>query len=279
MEYNVKAYAKVNVGLRVLPRREDGYHPLKTYFHLIDLYDELFIRVEESSVLSVNIEGNEEYLPSGKIDLMEKIARLFSEKSNKRFSLYIRIKKHIPVQAGLGGGSSDAASVLLTLNSFFSSPFSTKELIDISLLAGSDIAFFLTGFKAAYAQNRGELLEEVAPVDYPIMLLKRDGEEVSTKEAFRLLDEEEGRSSSIGPWPLPLSRWREAYINDFDHLQGIVKEMAYKELSLSSLYNSVSGSGSVCFMVYPDKKSLEEASVILDNMKVPYMRILSQFCC
>ncbi len=279
MEYNIKAYAKVNIGLRVLPRREDGYHPLKTYFHLIELHDNLFIKIEESSMLSISIEGNESYLPNGKMDLMEKVARLFAERNNKTFSLFIKIEKHIPVQAGLGGGSSDAASVLLTLNEYFAFPMSRESLIELSLLSGSDIAFFLSGFKAAYAENRGETLTPVPPVCYPIMLLKKEGEEVSTKEAFRLLDEEEERDVSLGPWPLPLEEWRGAYINDFDHLQNIVKEKTYQELSLSSLYNSVSGSGSVCFMVYPDKASCEDASIILNNMKVPYMHILSHFCC
>ena len=103
-----KAYAKVNLGLRVLSKRPDGFHPLKTIFHLIDLHDVITLDVSDSAVTEVAVKGNEDYLPPGGVDLMEKAARLFSATSGITFRALITIEKHIPSQAGLGGGSSDA---------------------------------------------------------------------------------------------------------------------------------------------------------------------------
>ena len=116
MEYKTRAYGKVNIGLKVGEKRADGYHNIDSYFLLIPFFDELEFSLAEGPY-SVAIEGNEKYLASGKMDIMEKAAFLYHERSGVDFSLRIKVSKHIPQEAGLGGGSTDASAVLSFLNS------------------------------------------------------------------------------------------------------------------------------------------------------------------
>ncbi len=249
MHYSRKAYAKVNIGLRVLAKREDGFHPLKTYFHKVSIADCIEMDIVESDVLSVYIRGNGAYVGNG-MDLMEKAARTFSCRSGRIFTLSIDIDKRIPFQAGMGGGSSDAASVLLALNEHFSSPLSKKEIQDAALSLGSDVPFFTSGLDAAYAEGRGEVLSPVEAFSYPIVIIKKKGEKVSTKEAFRLLDERKTINEDIGLWPLPLKKWKENYVNDFDNLQEIRKDSRVMEILATAPYNSTTGSGSAQLLVF-----------------------------
>lgn len=265
MEYQVKAYAKVNIGLRVLERREDGYHPLRTVFHLISLHDLLTINIEPSDTLSVRIEGNEEYLPEGATDLMEKAARVFSRESGIVFSIRIRIEKHIPSQAGLGGGSSDASAVLRTLNTHFSTPIDMEGLMRLSLILGSDVPFFTSGYSCAYAEGRGEVLTPRPSVSYPILLVWKRGSKMSTGEAFRRLDEREKVCDYIGQFPQPLEKWSQEFINDFTPLQELINDPLFNAAVKVAPYTAVSGSGSVFFMVFDNDVTRLTCQNILIN--------------
>lgn len=253
--YNERAYAKVNLGLRVLQKREDGFHPLKTIFHKIDLFDDITLKISDSNKLKVQIFGNEEYIGLN-VDLMEKACILFSDKTNIYFDIEIKIDKKIPFQAGLGGGSSDCATVLLTLNKHFNNVLTKVELLKIALMLGSDVPFFITGFDAAYGEGRGELLKEAEGVSYPIVILKKKGSLVSTKEAFKKLDERNYISSDFPAWPLELKLWKNNLVNDFDIIQPIRAEDEFKKLSLNASFDSTCGSGSCQFLVFESNKQL-----------------------
>lgn len=253
--YNERAYAKVNIGLRVLQKREDGFHPLKTIFHKINLFDDITLKISDSNNLKVKIFGNEEYIGSN-VDLMEKACILFSDKTNIYFDIEIKIDKKIPFQAGLGGGSSDCATVLLTLNKHFNNVLTKAELLEIALKLGSDVPFFITGFDAAYGEGRGELLKEAEGVSYPIIILKKKGSLVSTKEAFKKLDERKCISSSFPSWPLELKLWKNNLVNDFDIIQPIRAEDEFKKLSSNASFDSTCGSGSCQFLVFESDKQL-----------------------
>ena len=253
--YNERAYAKVNLGLRVLQKREDGFHPLKTIFHKIDLFDDITLKINDSNNLKVKIFGNEEYIGSN-VDLMEKACILFSNKTNIYFDIEIKINKKIPFQAGLGGGSSDCATVLLTLNKHFNNVLTKAELLKIALMLGSDVPFFITGSDAAYAEGRGELLKEAEGVSYPIVILKKKGSLVSTKEAFKKLDERNYISSDFPSWPLELKLWKNNLVNDFDIIQPIRAEDEFKLLASRASFDSTCGSGSCQFLVFESDKQL-----------------------
>ena len=188
MEYKTRAYGKVNIGLKVGEKRADGYHNIDSYFLLIPFFDELEFSLAEGPY-SVAIEGNEKYLASGKMDIMEKAAFLYHERSGVDFSLRIKVSKHIPQEAGLGGGSTDASAVLSFLNSCFHA-FSSSNLLYLSKEVGADVPFFLSGEKCAKVGGIGEKItpmEWTLPYKY-ISLFRAPGSGVSTKEAYEELD-------------------------------------------------------------------------------------------
>ena len=244
-----KSYAKVNIGLHVLNKREDNYHNLSTYFHKIDLFDDIQIEILESNELSVNIDGNSSYLTSG-LDLMEKAAIVYSHNANVKFKLNIAITKRIPHEAGLAGGSSNAATILQTLNEYYKY-FTKEELIELSLKVGSDLAFFLFDSSAAYALSRGEVLTSVKACSYPIIIAKKG--RVSTKAAFSQLVPERIELSS---WTTELSEWKDKYTNDFDIIQEMRKEEIFIKAT-KDYYNTTSGSGASQLIVFENEEQRE----------------------
>ena len=233
------AHAKVNIGLLAGDRRPDGYHDLETYMARVELADNLDVEIEPASSLSITLEGND-YLQGG-MDLMEKAARAFSSYWGLGFTLYVRIEKHIPVQAGLGGGSSDAAAVLNALSSFFSKPLPVELSADV----GSDVPFLASGFTAALCKGRGEILQPCQGFSGQDLYILVPEDRVETKAAFNALDSIARPLRNL-PALGSCAPTREVYPNDF--------ELVYKGLRPEALlggpcYCSLTGSGSGWFAV------------------------------
>ena len=246
MEEMIKSYAKINIGLKVLKKRPDGFHDIDSYFHLIALYDEIYPEIYESDELSVAIEGNSIYLDKG-MDIMEKAARAFSYASGKTFDLKIKINKNIPSKAGLGGGSSNGAAILKYLNACFSKPLSDDALFNLSLSVGSDLPFFISGFSSARVGGKGELLR-------PSGLLKGEVDLFipsyfkETSEAYAQLDTFD---RSFAPLPDSLEALtNERFPNDFELVTP--RSQVIQSISSNYSYFSLSGSGSTYFGL--DKK-------------------------
>lgn len=149
--------AKLNLFLHIIGRRSDGYHLLQTVFQFIDLFDELHFRVLEDDIIkrSSKIDGVLE-----KEDLVILAARKLKEKTTCRKGVDIYVKKNIPMGAGLGGGSSDAATTLVALNELWQTGLTTDELAKIGLTLGADIPVFVYGH-AAWAEGVGEILTRI----------------------------------------------------------------------------------------------------------------------
>lgn len=245
MLYKAKAYAKVNIGLRIVGKRDDGYHLLSSYFSLIPLYDEIELDINSGS--DTTIKGNEEYLDKGE-DLMAKAVRIYKKETNLDFSVSISIRKNIPTQAGLGGGSSDAGAVLRLINNHFKA-LTSAELLLLAEKIGADVPFFVSGFKVAYCEGIGEKVEErELPKEYKyIALFRAEGSGVSTSIAYSRLDKLSLSSNPLPPLRYPLSR--DKYPNDFEKIEG---DDIYREIENSlneGDYLSLSGSGSVWFLL------------------------------
>lgn len=148
-----RAYAKINLGLEVLRRREDGYHDLVTVFHTVSLYD----RLTASPAPTLSIECKNPTL-RGRRNLVWQAAELLREESGAEQGATIDLMKAIPVSAGLGGGSSDAAAVLMLLDRLWELRWPEDRLAEAAGRLGSDVPFFLLG-GAALARGRGEVLE------------------------------------------------------------------------------------------------------------------------
>jgi 4-diphosphocytidyl-2-C-methyl-D-erythritol kinase len=154
------APAKLNLFLHVTGRRADGYHDLQTVFQLIDLQDSIGITVREDGVIE-RASGAEEVAPDA--DLTVRAARALQAATGTRLGASLRIRKRIPMGGGLGGGSSDAATVLLALNRLWSADLGPDRLAELGLTLGSDVPVFIRG-KSAWAAGRGE---QLTPVELP----------------------------------------------------------------------------------------------------------------
>jgi 4-diphosphocytidyl-2-C-methyl-D-erythritol kinase len=163
----VRAYAKINLGLHVLGKRSDGYHSIETVFRLINLYDELeMVQYDQG----IHFSSNDPSLATDRTNLCIQAANLLRDLTGCHTGVEMRLTKRIPIGAGLGGGSSDAAATLRGLTKLWSLDISTEELQTISASLGSDVPFFFTG-QTAYATGRGEVLERmVLPLPYSILV-------------------------------------------------------------------------------------------------------------
>jgi 4-diphosphocytidyl-2-C-methyl-D-erythritol kinase len=164
----VRAYAKINLGLHVLGKRSDGYHSIETVFRLVDLYDELEM-VENDS--GVQFSSTTPELTDDKTNLCIRAAHLLRDLTGCHTGVEMRLTKRIPIGAGLGGGSADAAATLKGLTKLWSLDISREELQTISESLGSDVPFFFAG-QTAFATGRGEILESfVLPIPYSILVV------------------------------------------------------------------------------------------------------------
>ena len=175
------AYAKINLGLRVLDKRPDGYHEIETFFLQVDLADHLFFKLLPEPAIRFSCNWPE--LSDAENNLCVKACRLLETAAGKVFGLDLYLEKNIPYGAGLGGGSSDAAVTLIAVNSLFNISLSREGLGKLAAQIGSDVPFFLHG-GLAYATGRGEIL---TPLDYLPdlwLLLVKPEVSVSTKWAY-----------------------------------------------------------------------------------------------
>jgi len=188
-EIRLEAPAKVNLALHVLGKRPDGYHDLVTVFHRLNLCDELRLVWTRSSGISIRCpEGG---APEGPENLACRAAALFFERACVPPALFIELHKSIPTAAGLGGGSSDAASVLLGLNRLSGEPLVSENLIELGMELGADVPFFLWDVMSAVGEGRGD---RIRPVSIPegTYVLVNPGFSVSTAWAYASLDEARG---------------------------------------------------------------------------------------
>src|SRR6266436_3807527 len=182
----VRAYAKINLTLDILGRRADGYHDLATVMQTVDLYDTLCLTATSDDGVSLICTTPE---LSNDENLAVRAAQLVRQRFAPRQGIGIELYKRIPMAAGLGGGSSDAAAVLLALQQWWQLPFSLSDLLDMAATLGSDVPFFLTG-GLALCEGRGEQVTTLAP-NWPTamrwLVLLKPAISISTAAAFRCL--------------------------------------------------------------------------------------------
>lgn len=251
--------SKINIGLNIIGKRNDGYHNIETVFYPIAVKDALEIiespTLDETDIIFTS-SGN---LISGNTDenLCVKAYRLLKKDFPEIPSVRMHLHKNIPMGAGLGGGSSDGAAVLLLLNKKFNLNISEEKLIQYALLLGSDCPFFLNN-KPCFAEGRGEILKEI-PLDlsgYKTIIV-HPGIHVNTAEAFAHLAP--GEYSPAGTLEKAIQKditeWKTIIKNDFEkpvfnkypEIENI-KLMMYEN---GALYSAMSGSGSSVFGIFP----------------------------
>lgn len=182
----IQAFAKLNLTLDILGKREDGYHDLRMVMQSITLADTLTL--EENQGEGLRVSANLRFLPTGEKNLAAAAALRFWEALGREpENLDIRIEKRIPVCAGMAGGSSDAAAVLRALNQRAGAPFSPKELARLGERVGSDVPYCVLG-GTALAEGRGEVLTPLAPLPRCWVVACKPDFPISTPELFAQAD-------------------------------------------------------------------------------------------
>lgn len=184
MELKLKAMAKINLGLDVLRRREDGYHDLRMVMQTIYLYDQ--IEIMESGKPGIEVVTNVPYLPVNEDNLVFRAARLLFDEFGIEQGLRIRLKKYIPVAAGLAGGSSDAAAVLVGVNRLFGLKLSRKELMERGVKIGADVPYCVMR-GTALAEGIGDVLTRLPDAPDLYVVLAKPPVHVSTAFVYKNL--------------------------------------------------------------------------------------------
>lgn len=232
----IQCPAKVNLTLKVLNKRDDGFHNIESIMQTINLFDYLDISIENFNGLEISLSGNSPEIPYDGKNLVYKAAKLYLEENkitNKKISVYI--EKNIPVSAGLAGGSTDAAGVLFGLNKLFNGIMSDTEINKLCAKLGSDLNFCLQG-GCMLTRGRGEITEPAEYKKMPVNLIKPLDLGISAKEAYTKFSEKKSKNVS----------GRENFINDLEW--AVVDD--YKELLfIKSTYpdSVMTGSGSTYY--------------------------------
>jgi 4-diphosphocytidyl-2-C-methyl-D-erythritol kinase len=180
----LKAYAKINISLDVVGKREDGYHLLRMIMQTIDLYDNITLYKLKNGV---NVASNKAYIPNDERNLAYKAAKLFIDTYNINGGVDINIRKNIPVAAGLAGGSTDAAAVLKGMRDIYNINASDEELMNLGLKIGADVPYCITG-GTALCEGIGEKLTVLNRFKNHILIVVKPSFGVSTKEVYQNLD-------------------------------------------------------------------------------------------
>jgi len=259
-----RAYAKINLGLIILDRRPDGYHSIETVFHRIDLSDEISFAPAPDTFLITD----DQTLPTDDRNICLKAALLLRQELGIREGVSITLRKKIPAGAGLGGGSSDAGTVLRHLPMFWGRSVEPATLGRLALLLGSDVPYFLRG-GTAFAHGRGEVLEYF-PLDVPYSILVcYPNIHVSTSWAYQSLPEHrvvpridlQGLLRAGMGEPVRLVN---GLRNDFEPFvfSGFPEIMRVKEAMMrgGAEYASLSGSGSAVYGLFSNASFARELS-------------------
>ena len=177
----LKSPAKLNLYLNVLRKRPDGYHDIETLFERIDLADTITLR---KTPIGIRLTTDHPTLPIDSSNLAYRAAELFFQKLHRPGGIRIHLKKRIPVAAGMGGGSSNAATVLLGLNRLYGRPFPRKTLFQMAHKLGADVSFFLLQKSFAWGRKRGDVLTPISSRLKILHLIVNPEVMVSTKEVY-----------------------------------------------------------------------------------------------
>ncbi len=260
----IKPCAKINLGLNVINRREDGYHNIETVFLPIPLYDEL--RIEEQTEeypypCQLTVTGDDIECDEQK-NLVVKAYNLLAE-DHPLPKIHAYLDKHIPSQAGMGGGSSDAAYMIRLLNEQFGLELSDAEMERYASKLGADCAFFIKA-QPAYAEGIGDRLYCIPGLSKQMSSLKlaivKPPIAISTREAFSHITPHSPIKNCVEVVMQPIETWNGILTNDFEesvfplHMElAEIKRALYR---MGALYASMSGSGSAIYAFFPKEKIL-----------------------
>lgn len=258
----IKAYAKINLFLDILYKRKDNFHELDMIMQSISLYDTLNIKKVKEGI---HIKCNDKSIPTDEKNIAYKAAQLFLEEFNIKSGINITIKKRIPVEGGLGGGSSDAAATLVALNKIFEIKVDNKHLRKLAQKIGSDIPFCIEG-GTKRAKGRGEIIINIKPLTKTHIVLIKPNANISTPYAYSLYNHNV-KNKNINKLIRAIesngfNNIKKQLYNEFEeYILPINYEIKKAKELLSSYDNEgclMTGSGSVVYALYKNKKQAKK---------------------
>ncbi|MFQ5754357.1 MAG: 4-(cytidine 5'-diphospho)-2-C-methyl-D-erythritol kinase [bacterium] len=274
------SYAKINLGLIIKGRRKDGFHEIETLLLQIDLKDEIELKNTEKPEIHFYCDNPE--VPGGNANICVRAAHLIKQSSFIQQGVKINLKKVIPMGAGLGGGSSNGAVVLLGLNKLWNLQLQPKQLLELATQLGSDVPFFIHG-GLALAQGRGELLSPFnMKIDCPILIVY-PGIKIATKWAYGQMN----LSLTMKKKSIKLMYFKDRNFNDVDFyniFENEFEEIIYKNYPIlrrikstisqkNPIFTSMSGSGSTIFAIFQKKA---EALTVEQELRQQYVTFITR---
>lgn len=264
--FKLKANAKINLTLSITGKREDGYHLIDTIMQNISLCDKIKVKISKN----ISVFCKDSDIENEK-NIAYKAAELFFKETGICGGAEIKIKKSIPMSAGLGGGSADAAAVLLALNKIYGADLSNEKLEELALSLGADVPFFIEG-GTKRAEGIGEILTTLKPLKKGYFILAKADKKPSTAEMYKRLDSEEHTKPDV-----------ESAVNAIQN-DDIIKLSSVMDNSFISVWNnsktkdilsrfdalcvSLSGSGPTWFAYFEDEKTAKNALKALKKEKI-----------
>lgn len=266
----LRALAKINLGLDITGKREDGYHEVRMIMQTIQMYDLLNIR--KTTRPGISLTTNLSYVPCDGRNLVYKVAQLLMDEFEIREGVEMQLRKCIPVAAGMAGGSSDAAAAMVGMNRLFNLKLSREELMERGVAIGADVPYCIMR-GTALAEGIGEILTPLPPVPFCYILVGKPGVGVSTKMAYENLNlaaikqhpridemidaiREEDLKGMAG---LMENVFEPGIIRQYPVIRKIKDFM----MEYGALNAMMSGSGPTVFGVFDDRKRMEKAAAAL----------------
>ena len=256
----IQCPAKINYTLKITGKRPDGFHEIESIMQTISLFDYLTISIEKSPEFLINLSGDNSEIPYNEKNLVYKAAQLFFENfENKNYKIDIFIEKHIPVAAGLAGGSTDAAGTLYGLNKLLGEPYNEVLLNELCAKLGSDLNVCLWGGKLL-ATGRGEKTQKLPYEQKSISLIKPLNLGISAKEAYTKFAQKINTDYAAK---------RVDFVNDLEW--AIIDDYSELKFIKQSYPNSImSGSGSTYYLINEDFSETENYWVKNDIKTTEY---------
>lgn len=271
----VAAHAKLNLFLRVLARESSGFHQIETAFALLELADDIVV-TRTAAGITLAVDGPD--LGPAEDNLAVRAARALLESTGAKFGVAIALTKRIPIRAGLGGGSSDAAAVLHAVNALANNAVPRQEVLLLAARLGADVAFFAGGAATALAWGRGERQYRLAPLPAAPALIAVPPIGVATPDAYRWWDAMHPEPALRGPVLLDaeaFAGWGSVGRlggNDFElpvfgrhpELRALFERLA----ATRPLWVRLCGSGSAVAAVYKNPRDRDDAAAVVDRKTV-----------
>ena len=271
----LKALGKINLGLDVLGRRENGYHDVRMVMQTVYLYDRIIMK--KSKTPGIRLETNLYYLPVNENNLAYQAAQMLMDEFHIEEGVSIQLDKHIPVAAGMAGGSSNAAAVLFGMNRMFSLGLSQKELMERGVKLGADVPYCIMR-GTVLAEGIGEILTPLSPMPKCYVLIAKPAISVSTKMVYEKLDSHEiedhpdidGMVTAVRNGDLDgmISRMGNVFEPGIISKYPVIQEIKDLMESNGARKAMMSGSGPTVFGIFDDKEKMERAAAVLRESRL-----------